>query len=904
MSESTDTVRAIANEHISLFQEGEPPGPHARIAQLERELAEQKSMNDAMNALALSAGSTTGQEFLQKLVRQLSAALKVQYVFVTEWVPGRTDRLRTVAGWHGDRAADPIEYDLPDTPCRKVLQDGEAFIPRGVRQLFPQDEYLTALGVESYTGVSLLNSAGRPTGHLCIMDVRPFLFDGNLGIAILRAFANRAAAELERLRAEETLRQREERFRTLYDDNPSMYFTLSPAGTVLSVNRFGSAQLGYTSDELVGQSVLNVFDPINHQTVLEQLVLCASHPHETFEWELQKVRKDQTRLWVRERARAVSDTQGTLTILVVCEDVTEPRRATRLLETLVRESPLPIVSLDPDARVTSWNQAATQLFGWSEKEVLGRELPYIQSGEEAAADALWEAGTRGQVVGPIELRRERKDGTMLDLLLWPVFVHDDSERLSTAICLYVDRSEVKQAEAAQRKSEVRLRSFLDALDDLAFEFDGDGTFLNVWTRNEATLLLPKPDIVGKRLSGVFGQEEGARYLLSIGRVLATGQSESVEYSLTLRGQVRHFSAVMSQIPVVGDTLSTVACVVREITEQKRTEMALRESTARLDRFVADAPVGLVILDKDKRVISANKAFCELTGYPESEMLGNTYALYTHPDDLPANLILTDEFYRGARSEYTYEKRYIRKSGEIIWVSVKATGVELPGHPGPLLLAAVQDITERKLATEEREQLSRDLHDNLLQSIYAVGMQLEAGKLAMGKSLRKSKSHMIQAIDQLNHLILDVRQFITLLKQRSAAKLDFGQALRQLVVSLSATGPAAPELEIKDHVLSFITPAQGEQLLNIAREALSNSTRHAQATHRSVRLSHTGNSIRLAIWDDGIGFASERRRHRGHGLANMAARAKKILARFTLASAPGKGTCVTVEVPIEKETVHA
>jgi NarL family two-component system sensor histidine kinase LiaS len=81
-------------------------------------------------------------------------------------------------------------------------------------------------------------------------------------------------------------------------------------------------------------------------------------------------------------------------------------------------------------------------------------------------------------------------------------------------------------------------------------------------------------------------------------------------------------------------------------------------------------------------------------------------------------------------------------------------------------------------------------------------------------------------------------------------------------------------------------------------------RHAQATHRSVRLSHTGNSIRLAIWDDGIGFASEQRRRRGHGLANMAARAKKILARFTLDSAPGKGTCVTVEVPIERETVHA
>jgi signal transduction histidine kinase len=81
-------------------------------------------------------------------------------------------------------------------------------------------------------------------------------------------------------------------------------------------------------------------------------------------------------------------------------------------------------------------------------------------------------------------------------------------------------------------------------------------------------------------------------------------------------------------------------------------------------------------------------------------------------------------------------------------------------------------------------------------------------------------------------------------------------------------------------------------------------RHARATHRSVQLRQTGDTTRLAVWDDGIGFASERRRRHGHGPANMAARAKKLLARFILHSAPGKGTCVTVEVPIEKETVHA
>ncbi|NJN70497.1 MAG: PAS domain S-box protein [Nitrospira sp.] len=270
---------------------------------------------------------------------------------------------------------------------------------------------------------------------------------------------------------------------------------------------------------------------------------------------------------------------------------------------------------------------------------------------------------------------------------------------------------------------------------------------------------------------------------------------------------------------------------QDVTKYKRAEEALRTSELRLQRFIADAPVGLCILDENWRAISTNRAMCELTGYEEEEIIGSTYALYTHPEDLSANIVLTDEFFRRVRSNYTYEKRYIRKSGEIIWVSVKATRIELSSHEGPLLLAAVQDITERKLAIEERMHLSRDLHDNLLQALYAVGMQLEAGKLALKHSARRSKLHMSQAIHQLNHLMVDVRRFIVVLTTRTPGEQDFGRAINQLIASMTGTGDAAPELDIKSPVLSFITPQLAEQLLSIVREALSNSMRHAQASHR-------------------------------------------------------------------------
>lgn len=1038
----------------------------SRVAELERETADLKWTNHAINALASCTGRVEGRDFLRTLVRRLSDILKVSHVFITEVSPGRTDRVRVVAGWSFGRASDPLEYDLASTPCKIVMDQGSAFFPEGAWRLFAQDTYVAQHHIESYMGESLFGRDGRKTGHLCIMDEHPFLFDRAQGRAIVRVFAEWAGAELERLRTDEIIRQREERFRILYDDNPSMYFTLSPDGLIVSVNRYGAAQLGYTAGELVGRSVLTVFDATDRETVLARLQQCADHPFRTFTWEIPKIRKDGSRLWVHERARAIVSSDSGLMILVVCEDVTEYRRTSRLLSTLIRESPLPIVSLDQTAKVTSWNPAATKLFGWSEEEVIGKELPYIPPGEEEAADCLWEAGVRGELTAPVELRRRRKDGTLADLLLWPVYVREQpGGEFETAIGIVVDRSNLIKAEAAKLTSELRLQAFLNALDDIAFEFDYNGTYLNVWTRNKETLLLPKQELIGKQISDIFNRNDAEEYLRIIRQVITTGQSQSVEYSLTIRGIIRHFSALLSRIPTIDETPSTAACLVREVTNLKQAEDALRASESLLHRFVANAPVGLVIVDRDGHLLHINRAFCELTGYGEEELLGRTSALYTHPDDLGESVGLATRFARDERTTFALEQRYVRKNGDIIWVAVKATPVQLPHHDQPLLLAAVQDITEqrkservleeekrilesiagdaplssvletictmveatdphllcsivfldtrrnclrpgpapslpaeyvaladgvpigpsvgscgtaaytgrpvivsdiatdplwaawrhiplahglrscwsmpikspsgqvlgsfaiysraprhptpgdlalmertahlagiamaRARAREEREQLSQDLHDNILQSLYAIGMQLEAGRLASALSPKKSRAHTAQAIDQLNQLVADVRRYIAFLKDPAPPIMDFGHALRQLVSSFSAAGETPPTLDIQDPIADLLTPEQGEHLLNITREALSNSVRHSGARQRLVRVSRAGASIRLEIHDDGIGFDPKKRRKQGHGLSHMAARAKRLRARFKLESRPQVGTRVIVDVPVKE-----
>jgi PAS domain S-box-containing protein len=131
----------------------------------------------------------------------------------------------------------------------------------------------------------------------------------------------------DRKRTEERIRSSEERYRALYEDNPSMYFTVDPEEMVLSVNRFGAEQLGYAVEELVGQSVASVFYENDKTAVLNELNECFKNPGKVCHWEFRKVRKDGTLLWVKETVRMVCDPHGNPTALIVCEDITDRKRA-------------------------------------------------------------------------------------------------------------------------------------------------------------------------------------------------------------------------------------------------------------------------------------------------------------------------------------------------------------------------------------------------------------------------------------------------------------------------------------------------------------------------------------------------------------------------------------------------
>ena len=145
--------------------------------------------------------SQVGPGFFSSFVRSLTSALGVRYAFVAECLGRPTTKVRTLAFWMRDHLGENVEYEIDGTPCKEVCDGKTAFYPCDIQRLFPADKDLVSLGAESYCGLPLRDASGQIIGHLAILDVAK-LTRNFCELPAVRIFAARAAAELDRRRAE------------------------------------------------------------------------------------------------------------------------------------------------------------------------------------------------------------------------------------------------------------------------------------------------------------------------------------------------------------------------------------------------------------------------------------------------------------------------------------------------------------------------------------------------------------------------------------------------------------------------------------------------------------------------------------------------------------------------------
>ncbi len=195
---------------------------------------------------------------------------------------------------------------------------------------------------------------------------------------------------------------------------------------------------------------------------------------------------------------------------------------------------------------------------------------------------------------------------------------------------------------------------------------------------------------------------------------------------------------------------------------------------------------------------------------------------------------------------------------------------------------------------ERVRLGRDLHDNICQTLYAVCLTLESvqKKSTLSTAMTQRTD---QCIAELRRVNQEVRAYLQDLEPGRVNGQSFAAALAGMIGSLPAEDEARIERRLDRETVEQIPSRQVAEIMNILREALSNSLRHGQARHITLLAGRSDEAIALSVQDDGIGFTPEGRR--GHGLDNMQARAQALGGSLQIESAPGKGTRIILNLPV-------
>ena len=219
--------------------------------------------------------------------------------------------------------------------------------------------------------------------------------------------------------------------------------------------------------------------------------------------------------------------------------------------------------------------------------------------------------------------------------------------------------------------------------------------------------------------------------------------------------------------------------------------------------------------------------------------------------------------------------------------------------GNSLASALKSSEERLSALlHDRSRIGRELHDSVLQALYAIGLSL-----AQTPELRRSAPPALprsrdQAADQLNKLIQDIRRLILNVESDNIDPFRLVSELQALAQTAEQVNELRICVEVDPVAEEILTGEEARELVTITREALTNCVRHAHATHIVIALRKIGSRVRLSIRDNGSGFDVEHKQAKGIGFLQMENRVRKIGGRLDIQSTVGRGTCIIADVYLE------
>ncbi len=385
------------------------------------DVTERKQAEVAMRNLVAGTASATGKEFFASFVRHLAASLGVRYSILTETVGDRKDSLRILASCGSDKFLPGVEYAVAGTPCAEVVKEGRVvYYPDHVRQLFSQDMELAEMGAESYLAAPLISQTGATLGHLCIIDDKPLL-NAEMARSLISIFAARASAELERKRAEEALRESEERLSLAVDaaNIGTWDWDLITGKIVWGGHHhrvFGLAEGQFDGTYEMFERFIHPDDAASLAAAVEQAIKTRT----TYEHEYRVVGPDGSVRWAYGKGAAHYDFEGRpVRMIGTVMDITRRkqsetalRRAEEKYRSMIENASYGIFSSTAEGRFTSANPALIRMLGYdSAQDLMAVDIArdvFLNPEERAELIKLFREA--GRIEG-LEVQWKRRDGS-------------------------------------------------------------------------------------------------------------------------------------------------------------------------------------------------------------------------------------------------------------------------------------------------------------------------------------------------------------------------------------------------------------------------------------------------------------------------------------------------------------
>jgi diguanylate cyclase (GGDEF)-like protein/PAS domain S-box-containing protein len=395
--------------------------------------------------------------------------------------------------------------------------------------------------------------------------------------------------------------------------------------------------------------------------------------------------------------------------------VTDPSRAYKLAElvsAIVEASDDAIFLTGVDGRIQTWNQGATALLGYTSEQVVGQDASMLLRPERRGAmEGFLNTVRTGETVRDVESKFVRQDGSLVDVRISVSPLADARGEFVAFLAILRDLSERNRQEAELRAKETSYQKLVETAHEGIAMVDPADRMVFV---NQRFL-----DLIGYTAEELLGRSPSEFYMTDAGRSerdlhrerLREGVRETREVLYRRRDGSPLWLLVASS-PLLDDsgTLTGTLAMLTDISDRVKAEESLRARERLFRSIFKESPAGQILSSSDRRIVAVNRAFCQMTGYTEAELLEKGWEAITPPEDQPGIFAAFERLWSGELDSLDIERRYLRKDGSVLWGQVSVARVADEHGRAEHVIDQVQDISERKQAQQALEHQA--LHDAL------------------------------------------------------------------------------------------------------------------------------------------------------------------------------------------------